>query len=132
MTTSVGWKFNQRGWVSPIRVQTLPRVRARGEKQSHGLPSGTSMAVIETMAEEVDDTDWTDELSAATERVMVVADALREDCDLMRGGRRLLTDMDGMPSGLSRRIFEAVAACLLGEVAEQHRKTRPGRGPKAR
>jgi hypothetical protein len=41
--------------------------------------------VIETMAEEVDDTDWTDELSAATERVMVVANTLREDCDLMRG-----------------------------------------------
>jgi hypothetical protein len=83
------------------------------------------MAVIETMAEEVDDTDWTDELSAVTERVMVVADALREDCDLMRGTRRLLTDMDGMPPGLSRRIFEAVAACLLGEAAEQHRKARP-------
>jgi hypothetical protein len=77
------------------------------------------MAVIETIAEEVDDTDWTDKLSAATERVMVVADALREDCDLMRGTRRLLTDVDGMPPGLSRRIFEAVASCLVLEAAEQ-------------
>jgi hypothetical protein len=69
--------------------------------------------------------DWIVELSMATERVMVVAETLKEDRLLMQGARRLLADMDEIPSCFTRRIFEAVASCLVLEAAEQQRKARP-------
>jgi hypothetical protein len=83
--------------------------------------------MIEAQAVEVEDEDWADELSAAVQRVMVAADALREDRDLMRGARHLLNVADGMPPDFYRRIFEIVAGWLMVEAAEQQRKARSRR-----
>jgi hypothetical protein len=94
------------------------------------------MAVMEALVEAEDDTeaepeDWADELSVAVQRVMVAADALRDDRDLMRGARRLLDDVDGTTPDFFSRIFEVVAGCLMVEAAEQQRRARRGRGAKS-
>jgi hypothetical protein len=84
--------------------------------------------MIEAPAEVEEDTDpdWITEISMAVERVMIVEETLKDDRQLMQGARRLLADMDGIPSCFTRRIFEAVAACMTLEAVEQQRKARPG------
>jgi hypothetical protein len=64
--------------------------------------------------------------------VMVVAETLKEDRLLMPGARHLLEIAEVFPPGFSRRIFETVASCLMLEAADQQRKSRSGRRPKAR
>jgi len=81
--------------------------------------------VIETVQVEDDtETDWTEQMEIAVERVMVVAETLKEDHLLMQGARRLLDLMDGISPCFGRRIFEAVAGALMVEAVEQQRKAR--------
>jgi hypothetical protein len=90
------------------------------------------MPVIETVEAESDiEPDWVHELSLATEGVVIVADALKEDRELMRGALRLLADMDGVPCCLTRRIFEAVAQVLMIEAAHEKQKAQSGRRTKS-
>ena len=92
------------------------------------------MPVIETETVEADDEakpDWIDQMAMATERVWDVAETLKEDRLLMAGARHLLEVAEIFPSGLGRRVFDAVAACLMLEAAELQRKSRPGQGPKS-
>jgi hypothetical protein len=56
---------------------------------------------------------------------MATAETLKKDCVLMSITRRLLEIVEVFPPNLNRRIFEAVASCLVLEAAEQRRKTRP-------
>jgi hypothetical protein len=109
-------------------------------KVAKGFPSSLSRRILEAVAscleleDDIENTgegDWVDEISAATERVMVAAGTLKEDRDLMRGALRLVSVMDGMPHDFSRRIFEVVAGVMMVEAAEQQRKARSGRGTKS-
>jgi RNA polymerase-binding transcription factor DksA len=105
-------------------------------KIAEGFPSRLSRHILETMAfclEREDDIenmgkgDWVDEMSAATQRVMVAATALHEDRDLMRGARCLLDVRDGMSADFHSQLFEIVAGWLMVEAAKQQQKARAGR-----
>jgi hypothetical protein len=74
-----------------------------------------------------DDTepDWVEQMGWAAERVMDLSETLAEDKLLMPAARHLLEMAEIFTPGLSRRVFEAIASCLVLEAAEQQRKAWP-------
>ena len=60
--------------------------------------------------------DWVDQMAMATQRVMEIAERLKEDHLLMPGSRHLLKIAEGFPSRLSRHILEMMAFSLEREA----------------